>query len=347
MEKGDWLKLKTLRCSNLKNEIDSLLEDGYRLDMIMPADDPREAIVSKDCVSIRLMLDPLPERSEPPAIAGGLTESSQDERLLRIVHATAGGSDSCADISHRNAQFPNSDLNTPDWVKGRAGMEYRDLIPDRLGGRVIASHIRITKAGEVPDYVHYHKVRFQMIYCKSGSIRVVYEDQGPPFVLEAGDCVLQPPEIRHRVLESSAGAEVIEISSPAEHETWVEHEIKLPTGNELQDRDFNGQRFVRHIRKQVEWLASGQDAHVAETDIETATNGLGSVRTLTLNPGGAERCKSGDPFLFLYVLSGAVALQSGSQELRTGDHAVITSQKGYDLSAIEGSAILEVRLREI
>ena len=55
-----------------------------------------------------------------------------------------------------------------------------------------------------------------MIYCYKGWVRVVHEDQRPSFILQAGDCVLQPPEIRHQVLECSPGLEVIEISSPAE-----------------------------------------------------------------------------------------------------------------------------------
>ena len=75
---------------------------------------------------------------------------------------------------------------------GRAAMHYRDLLPARQGGRFIASHITIPDGGPVPDYVHHHRIRFQVIYCRRGWVRVVYEDQGPPFVLEAGDCVLQP-----------------------------------------------------------------------------------------------------------------------------------------------------------
>src|SRR5262245_16952015 len=67
-----------------------------------------------------------------------------------------------------------------DWTAGRAGMMYRDLIPDRLGGKLIASHIRIIDGGEVADSVHYHKINFQVIYCLKGTIRVVYEDQGEP-----------------------------------------------------------------------------------------------------------------------------------------------------------------------
>ena len=46
-------------------------------------------------------------------------------------------------------------------------MRYRDLIP-RLGGRFIASHILIDQGGPVSDYVHFHSVRFQMIYCHNG-----------------------------------------------------------------------------------------------------------------------------------------------------------------------------------
>ena len=46
---------------------------------------------------------------------------------------------------------------------GRVGMVYRDLIPDRLGGAVIASHISIPGGGPVPDYVHHHGVRAQLM----------------------------------------------------------------------------------------------------------------------------------------------------------------------------------------
>ena len=90
--------------------------------------------------------------------------------------------------------------------EGRAGMLYRDLIPSRLGGRYIASHITIPDGGPVADWVHFHRIALQMIFVRRGWVRVVYEDQGEPFVMNAGDMVLQPPEIRHRVLESSPGA---------------------------------------------------------------------------------------------------------------------------------------------
>ncbi len=185
--------------------------------MIFPADNPREALVSKDDQSVRLSL-------QKPARRQALNTQ-------RTSYALANARASAPDYG--------------EWIMGRAGMEYRDLIPDRIGGKVIASHIRLTEGGEVPDYVHYHKVDFQMIYCKRGRIKVVYEDQGEPFWLETGDCVLQPPEIRHRVLECTAGAEVIEVSMPAEHETWVEHTITLPNGTINKDRIFGTQPFIR------------------------------------------------------------------------------------------------------
>lgn len=93
-----------------------------------------------------------------------------------------------------------------------------------------------------------------MIFCYRGWVKVVYEDQGEPFILQAGDCVLQPPEIRHRVLESSPGLEVIEIGCPAEHATLAEQVITLPTPQFLPDRDFAGQLFVRHQAESATWL---------------------------------------------------------------------------------------------
>ena len=58
---------------------------------------------------------------------------------------------------------------------------------------------------------------------------MLYEDQGGMLRLTAGDCFIQPPEIRHRVLQASDGIEVIEIGVPAEHVTEIDHEMTLPT----------------------------------------------------------------------------------------------------------------------
>ena len=173
---------------------------------------------------------------------------------------------------------------------GRAGMEYRDLLPDRAGGRFIASHIRIPGGGDVADSVHFHRIRFQMIFCARGWVDLVYEDQGQPFRLEAGDCVLQPPEIRHRVLRASEGLEVIEIGCPAEHDTFIEHQIELPTSTFEADRGLRRSAIRpprRRRRGPAPWLIDG--LVVRDTGIGAATDGLAGAVVVAVAGTQADR----------------------------------------------------------
>ena len=203
-------------------------------------------------------------------------------------------------------------------------MHYRDLIPDRQGGRFIASHIHIPKGGPVPDYVHYHRIRFQMIYCYRGWVRVVYEDQGPAFVMRAGDCVLQPPGIRHRVLDCSPGLEVIEVSCPADHETRVEHELTLPTSSRRPERDFDGQRFVQHQAGKASWQSwrrAGFEAR--DCGIAAATRNLAEVRVVRPTEAtSVEGLAHEGELLFWFILKGEADLRLEGQpdhELAAGD----------------------------
>jgi quercetin dioxygenase-like cupin family protein len=247
--------------------------------------------------------------------------------------------------------FVISRLNAANdaWYVGRAGMQYRDLIPGRLGGRFIASHIRIPDGGETPDYVHYHKALFQMIYCKAGWALVVYEDQGPPFALEAGDCVLQPPEIRHRVLESSAGLEVIEVACPAEYETCADHEMRLPTRDVLPERLFGGQRFVRHRAHEASWAPWRLEGFEArDTGVTAATNGLAAARVVKANSAiTAPAHGHAGELLFLFILQGEIGIDGGAQgnhQLQAGDSCVIPAGVDYALQADAGLEMLEVNL---
>lgn len=280
-------------CSNLQDEIDKLLASGYRLDMIMPADSPREALMSKAGQAIRL---------------------------------TEG---------HPKSAIPNPKST------GRAGMEYRDLIPDRLDGHVIASHIRINDGGPVPDYVHYHKVDFQIIYCTAGSVRVVYEDQGPPFLIQPGDCILQAPGIRHRVLESSSGAEVIEVSSPAEHETWVDHELLLPSDTVATERTYGGQRFVRHIANEATWLRPGDGLECRETGILEASGGIGDVRVYRTSQDLTVTFDTTATSL-LFVLKGTAS--HASCTYKTGGSFVLDKDTEIVIRLTAASQLLVVRL---
>lgn len=234
------------------------------------------------------------------------------------------------------------------WIQGRAGMLYRDLIPDRQGGRFIASHIKITQAGPVADYVHYHKVRFQLIYCLAGWVKVVYEDQGPPFFLEAGDCVLQPPRIRHQVLESSDNLEVLEVGCPANHETLSDLVMQLPTGRVMPGRDFSGQHFHRYVYTESPyepWIMSGFKAH--ELGLQVATRGLVSVSRI--RPAGdhlagmsCHKCE----LMFLYVLDGQLklVLEDEAITLHRGDCCTIPKGLAFNLEGSHDVHFLEIKV---
>ena len=231
-----------------------------------------------------------------------------------------------------------------EWVTGRAGMRYRDLLPGRWGGRFIASHIHIADGGPVPDYVHHHAIRFQLIAVKEGWVEVVYEDQGPPFVMSAGDCVLQPPHIRHRVLRSSPGLEVVEVGCPAEHETLVDHDLDLPTEVVLRDRDYSGQRFVRHIAADTDtapWRLAGWTAR--DSGIARATSGLLDVRFVAPDASSDEIdttwAEVDTEFLLLVVMRGTVDLDresAGRCTLGTGDSAALPSRTRHRLLSASG-----------
>ncbi|MGI8530974.1 MAG: cupin domain-containing protein [Geodermatophilaceae bacterium] len=299
-----------LSCADLDPTVDFFTEQlGFRLDTIMPADDPSVAVLSGYGMGIRLVRG---GDGEP----GELRLYCDDPSTVGELVAPNGTRVHLVDPVlplHVPDALPVFELTRPDGSVGgvgRAGMHYRDLLPQRQGGRFIASHILIPDGGPVPDYVHHHRVRFQMIYCAAGWVRVVYEDQGPPFLLQAGDCVLQPPGIRHRVLEASPGLEVVEIGCPAEHETSVEHVITLPTSDVRPDRRFEDQLFVRHEATAASWRPwrSAGFEH-RDTGIAAATDGLAGVRVVRVSgePSDAAATHDGE-WQFWFVLSGTATL---------------------------------------
>jgi mannose-6-phosphate isomerase-like protein (cupin superfamily) len=304
-------------CDDLIGALDFYTKEfGFRIEMIFPADSPRMVRLSGYGIDVRL------ERSAEAMFHDAGPELPRLEPSLVIQHA-----------------------HNRKWGTGRAGMQYRDLIPGRLGGRYIASHIRIPTGGPVPDYVHHHHVRFQMIYCYNGWVKVVFEDQGPPFVMHVGDCVLQPPHIRHRVLECSDQMEVIEITCPAEHETLVDHEMRLPTKEFQPDRDFNGQEFVYHECRNAQWLAGPvRGFESRDLGIADATDGIASA--IVLRP--IEKSLNSDlnvssEFFFNFVLQGELKLESEDDELWSlsgGDSFVIPV--GMPLRVVDPSAELEI-----
>lgn len=271
-------------CEDLNLALDDLQRKGFRLDLIYPADDPQSAVLSNGQDTIRLTSRPGvgPPTWELPEFRPGFV-------LTRAGNAAG---------------------------EGRAGMLYRDLIPDRLGGRYIASHITIPEGGPVSDWVHFHRISVQALYVAHGWVRVVYEAQGESFVLNAGDLVLQPPEIRHRVLESSDGLEVVEIAAPALHATFADHDMSLPGPAPDRNRTFSGQRFLRHIASATPWTSfHGSDAK--ETGLFEATGGLMDARTVRARNSAVIDVPPHDgELVFGFVLEGSASLD------RRDDHEV-------------------------
>ena len=228
----------------------------FKVDMIFPADGPRIAGLSGHGMSLRLSTEATSPQPTLRLVVEDPARYSPDGQPLVAPNGTIIEVETLGGplvVPERTDDLVVSRIAGGDWGVGRAGMQYRDLIPGRHGGRYIASHISIAEAGPVPDYVHYHQVRFQLIFCRSGSARLVYEDQGEPFTFSAGDCVLQPPEIRHQVLECSDGFEVIELGCPAEHVTLADRTLPLPNGRPKLGLTYGGQHFVHHIAADAQW----------------------------------------------------------------------------------------------
>ena len=300
---------------------------GMRLDMIYPADNPEVAVLSGHGMRIRLQK--------------GAVEGPGTLRILTDDADFAGGARDL--IAPNGTRIEIDALNPPlvlprtehafvvrrladqaPWVIGRAGMEYRDLVPSRLGGAMIASHIRVPD-GPVPDMVHFHKVGFQLIFCVKGWVDVLYEDQGGKLRIQAGDCFIQPPTIRHKVLHSE-GVQVVEIGVPADHVTEIDHEMNLPTPHFYPDREWDGQKFVHSLAAKGSFAPSRIPGFEArDTMIHENTKGVASV--MVARPVGvAPWTRHEGDILFTFVLNGEMTLEGEGKDpyrLAPGDAFVI------------------------
>ncbi len=340
---------------DLTKEMDFFTSIGFRLDNIFPSDDPAVAFMSGHGINLRLdkNADVSPptlhlRTDEPESINNGISDFKSPNGTYIIVHPKTYG----LITPPTQHKFEVRQLRDSDpWVIGRAGMQYRDLIPDRLGGSIIASHIRIPDGGPVPDMVHYHTIGFQLIFCYSGWVKLVYEDQGPPFILEAGDCVTQPPEIRHRVLEASDNLEVIEIGVPSDHMTTIDHEMELPTKSYNPDREFQGQQFCHHLVKEAIWKPWRIDGfQFRDTGINEATKSVASVHVAKPVGNGLtpQLSSHNSDILFTFVMRGAMDLAAEdqpTQKLKKGDAFVIPPDLKYQISnCSDGLELLEISL---
>ena len=109
---------------DLRAAIERLEAQGYRLVTISPADDPRIADLDGPDRQIRLA-------------------RTATEGAVITVHQQA------LTIPELEPALVISRAADAEHGTGRAGMHYRDLIPGRLGGRFIASHMIFVRM--IPD----------------------------------------------------------------------------------------------------------------------------------------------------------------------------------------------------
>ena len=301
---------------------------GMRLDMIYPADNPEVAVLSGHGLRIRIQKG----ASEAPGTLRILTDDPDFADGQRALVAPNG---TRIEIDELNPPLvmPQTEhafvvrrlADQAPWVIGRAGMEYRDLIPSRLGGAMIASHIRVPD-GPVPDMVHFHKVGFQLIFCVTGWVDVLYEDQGGKLRIGPGDCFIQPPMIRHKVLHSE-GVQVVEIGVPADHVTEIDHQMNLPTPHFHPDREWDGQRFVHSLAAKGifrPFRIPGFEAR--DTTIHENTKGVASVVVARPAGGPAPWSRHTGDILFTFVLKGEMTLEGEGKDpyrLSPGDAFVV------------------------
>lgn len=119
-------------------------------------------------------------------------------------------------------KFNVSHLNEADFKADglRSYAHYRDLGIAAASGGLCQAHV-IRLIPPCTDEVrkrHVHAAELQLIYVLRGWIKNEFEGHGVQ-MMSAGTCWLQPPGIKHTVLDYSADCEMLEIVVPADFKT--------------------------------------------------------------------------------------------------------------------------------
>jgi hypothetical protein len=103
----------------------------------------------------------------------------------------------------------------------RSYAKYRDLALARATGGMVQAHVIHMVPPCDPKVVskwHHHDVELQFIYVLNGWIKNEFQGQGV-HTMKKGTCWLQPPKIKHRVLDYSPDCELLEVVLPADFDT--------------------------------------------------------------------------------------------------------------------------------
>jgi mannose-6-phosphate isomerase-like protein (cupin superfamily) len=154
-------------------------------------------------------------------------QASKSSRATRKISArgrtaAVAKSRSKAKAGPRRQTFVANHLNPNAFEGGlRSYAKYRDLnIASATNGLARAHVIKMLPPCDPAEVSkrHYHDVEFQMVYVLKGWIKGEYEGAGIVTMRE-GSCWLQPPRIKHSVLDYSDDCELLEIIMPADFET--------------------------------------------------------------------------------------------------------------------------------
>jgi mannose-6-phosphate isomerase-like protein (cupin superfamily) len=119
-------------------------------------------------------------------------------------------------------KFTVSHLGGASFVGGlRRYAKYRDLGINAATDGMVQAHVIQFVPPCRPEEVsklHYHDVDFQMVYVLNGWIKTELEGEGG-ITMRTGSCWIQPPRVKHKVLDYSDDCEVLEIVLPADFET--------------------------------------------------------------------------------------------------------------------------------
>ena len=114
---------------------------------------------------------------------------------------------------HRDEDFKADGL--------RAYAQYRDLgFAEATNGLAQAHVIRLIGPCDPSEVskLHFHDVEFQMVYVLKGWVKTYMEGQGES-LMEQGSAWIQPPRIKHLIMDYSDDVELLEVILPAEFET--------------------------------------------------------------------------------------------------------------------------------
>jgi len=125
--------------------------------------------------------------------------------------------------SRRRHKFVVSHLDPNDFKTDglRTYAKYRDLgVKDATGGMAVAHVVKFMGKCDpkIVSKMHLHEAEFQMIYVLQGSMTTDFDGHGV-HTMKAGDSWLQPPSIKHKVLDYSEDCEVLEIVMPGNFKT--------------------------------------------------------------------------------------------------------------------------------